>query len=330
MADHIRWGILGASGFARKIMAPAINEAQRSRLVALATRDPARAAPFAAIAPGLRVHDSYDALLADPEIDAVYIPLPNALHVEWSIRAARAGKAVLCEKPIALHDRDFDALIAAREATGCLIAEAWMPAHHPQWALVRELIAGGSLGELLSVTGVFTYGLGDPGNIRLSADLAGGALRDVGVYPIGTFRFATGLEPQIIWADATFENGVDTSAWVQTRAGDVRFGFHVSMRATRSQSMVFQGSRARLSVMAPFNPGQYGQADLILAQDAQPARVFSFPDARQYALQVEAVVATLLDGADFPYPLEAARGTQAAIDAVFAGLDEKGVMYGPQ
>lgn len=330
MSDHIRWGILGASGFARKIMAPAINEAQRSRLVALATRDPARAAPFAAIAPGLRVHDSYDALLADPGVDAVYIPLPNALHVDWSIRAAHAGKAVLCEKPIGLQTSDFDRLIAARDVTGRLIAEAWMPAHHPQWALVRALIADGSLGALHTVTGAFTYGLADPANIRLSADLAGGALRDVGVYPIGAFRFATGLEPEILWVDAIREGGIDTAAWVQARAGDIRFSFHVSMRATRYQSMVFEGSRARLTVMAPFNPGQYGQADLILAADGQPTRIMPFPDARQYALQVEAVAATLLDGAAFPYPLEAARGTQTALDAVLAALDEKGVGYGPQ
>jgi predicted dehydrogenase len=117
---------------------------------------------------------------------------------------------------------------------------------------------------------------------------------------------------------------------VQARAGDIRFSFHVSMRTIRYQSMVFEGSHGRLSVMAPFNPGQYGQADLILAIEGQPQRTISFPDARQYALQVEAVAATLLDGAAFPYPLEAARGTQAAIDAVFATLDEKGVGYGPQ
>jgi predicted dehydrogenase len=318
--DHIRWGILGASGFARKTMAPAINEARRSRLAAIATRDAARAAPFAEIAPGLRVHDSYEALLADPAIDAVYIPLPNALHVDWSIRAAQAGKAVLCEKPIALQDSDFDRLIAARDTTGRLIAEAWMPAHHPQWRKVRDLIAGGALGRLHTVTGAFTYGLADPTNIRLSADLAGGALRDIGVYPIGSFRFATGLEPEILWADAILEQGVDTSTWVQARAGDIRFSFHLSMRTTRYQTMVFEGDAGRLTVTAPFNAGQYAQADLILSRDGQPTEVIAFPEARQYANQVEAVAATLLDGAEFPYPLEAARGTQTAIDAVFDKL----------
>jgi len=322
--DHVRWGILGAAGFARKTMAPAINEAHRARLVALATRDPANAAPFAQIAPGLRVFDSYDALLADPGIDAIYIPLPNALHVDWSIKAAEAGKHVLCEKPIALSDGDFDRLIAAREATGKLIAEAWMPAHHPQWSTVRDLIASGALGQLHTVSGVFTYGLDDPGNIRLDAALAGGALRDVGVYPIGTFRFATRLEPEVLWADAVLENGVDTSAWVQARAGDIRVNFHVSMRTRRHQSMVFEGTDATLTVTAPFNAGEFGQANLILNRDQRPTEIFEFPTDRQYKTQVEAVSATVMDGADFPYPLEVSRGTQVVLDAIFERLAQAG------
>jgi predicted dehydrogenase len=320
--DHVRWGILGAAGFARKTMAPAINEARRSRLTAIATRSPDKAAPFADIAPGLRVLEDYDALLADPDIDAVYIPLPNALHVDWSIRAAEAGKAVLCDKPIGLRATDFDRLIAARDSNGVLIAEAWMPAHHPQWGKARDLIATGALGDLHTVTGCFTYGLADPGNIRLDPALAGGALRDVGVYPIGGFRFATGLDPVPVWVDAVLENGVDTSAWVQARAGDVRFGFHVSMRTQRHQSMVFEGSGGKLTMRAPFNAGQYGQADLVLQSDSGEDRVFAFPADRQYASQVEAVAATVLDGAVFPYPLEASRGTQVMLDQVFERLDK--------
>jgi predicted dehydrogenase len=301
-------------------MAPAINEARGAVLAALATRDPAKAAPFAALAPGLRVHDSYEKLLADPDIDAVYIPLPNALHVPWSIRAAESGKAVLCEKPIGLTVSDIDRLIAVRDATGCLIAEAWMPAHHPQWAKTRDLIATGALGPLHSVTGCFTYGLDDPANIRLAPNLAGGTLRDVGVYPIGGFRFATGLEPEVVWADAIVENGVDTSAWVQARAAEVRFAFHVSMRTRRQQRMIFEGTRATLTLTAPFNASVYGQADLILTQDGEATQVFPFPDLRQYVRQVEAVGACLRDGEAFPYPLEAARGTQAVLDEILARL----------
>jgi len=320
MRDHVDWGVLGAAEFARGTMAPAINEARRSRLAALATRDVAKAARFAEIAPGLRVHGSYDALLADPEVDAIYIPLPNALHVPWSIRAAEAGKHVLCEKPMALHADDFDRLRAVRSASGKLIAEAWMPAHHPQWAKVRALLSDGAVGRLHTVTGHFTYGLADPSNIRLDPALAGGALRDVGVYPIGAFRLATGLEPEVVWADAILENGVDTSAWVQALAGEVRFVFHVSMRTERRQEMAFHGDGGSLIAAAPFNAGDCGQADVTLRRDGRSDRVFRFPADRQYALQVEAVAATVLDGAPFPHPLEASRGTQAVLDATFERL----------
>lgn len=316
--DHVRWGVLGAANFAKTTMAPAINEARRGRLAAIATRDPAKAAPFADLAPGLTVHADYDALLADPDIDAVYIPLPNALHVDWSVKAAKAGKAVLCEKPIGMTEADFDRLIATREATGCLIAEAYMPVHHPQWTRIRDLIGAGRIGDLVTVSGVFTYGLHDPANVRNKADLGGGALRDVGVYPIGTFRFATGLEPAPVRADCVWEDGVDASTWVQARAGEVRFNFHVSMRTTRRQEMVFEGTRGWLTVAAPFNPGVYGQADLVLRVEGEDEVVIRHPADRQYVLQVENFNAALLDGATYPCPLEFSRGTQAMIDAVFA------------
>ena len=320
MTRPVTWGVLGASDFALSTMAPAIHAARRARLAALATRHAPKAAPFEAFAPDLRVHDSYDALLADPEIDAVYIPLPNALHVAWTERAVDAGKAVLCEKPIGLHVADLDRLHALRDARGVFIAEAWMPAHHPQWARVRSLLADGAIGRLHAVTGVFTFGLDDPGNVRLDPALGGGALRDVGVYPIGGFRLATGLEPEVTGADAIWEGGVDTSTWVQARAGDVRFGFHVSMRTTRRQEMVFEGEAGWLVVRAPFNPGPFGEATLHLARPGQPDLVERFPDVRQYELQVEAVAASLCDGAPFAWTLEDARGTQAVIDAVFDRL----------
>ncbi|UWQ96632.1 Gfo/Idh/MocA family oxidoreductase [Rhodobacteraceae bacterium M385] len=318
MTQHLTWGILGAAGFARKTMAPAIHAARRTRPKSIATRDPARAIPFEDLVPGLRVERSYDAILSDPEIDAVYIPLPNALHTEWSIKAAEAGKHVLCEKPIGLSTDDFDTLIATREATGRLIAEAWMPAHHPQWHRTRQLIAEGAIGRLHHVTGVFTYGLADPSNIRLSADLGGGALRDIGVYPIGAFRLATGLEPAPVHVDMVRENGVDTSTWVSSRAGNVRFDFHVSMRASRYQTMMFHGTEGTLCVPAPFNPGSYAEAQIIIERDGAEVQVIRYPGVDQYIAQVEAVAAYVLDGAAFACPLERSRGTQAVLDAIFA------------
>lgn len=320
----INWGVLGASAFALSTMAPAIHAARRSRFAALATRDTSRAAPFTAFAPDLRVHDSYDALLADPEIDAVYIPLPNGLHVEWTERAVRAGKAVLCEKPIGLTVGDLDRLIALRDETGIFVAEAWMPAHHPQWSRAREIISGGAIGRLHTVTGYFTFGLHDPSNVRNSAVLGGGALRDIGIYPTSAFRFATGLEPRVTMAEAVWEDGIDASTWVATRAGDVRFSFHVSMRTTRRQGMTFEGSEGALLLPAPFNPGPAGEAQLHLERPGNETLVQRFPDIRQYELQVEAVAATLLDGADFAMPLEMSRGTQAVLDAVFDRLGTPG------
>ncbi|GAB5448240.1 Gfo/Idh/MocA family protein [Gymnodinialimonas sp.] len=318
MKTHLTWGILGAAGFARKTMAPAIHAARRTHLKSVATRDPARAIPFSDLVPGLRVERSYDAILDDPEIDAVYIPLPNALHTEWSARAATAGKHVLCEKPIGLSIADLDHLITTREATSRLIAEAWMPAHHPQWQRTRALLAEGAIGTLRSVSGAFTYALADPSNIRLSADLGGGALRDVGVYPLGGFRLATGLEPVPTHVDWVLENGVDTSAWVAATAGEVRFNFHVSMRAARHQQMMFHGTQGTLTLPAPFNPGSYGEAQIIIARDGADVQVIRFPGVDQYVAQVEAVAAHVLEATPFACPLEFSRGTEAALDQIFA------------
>src|ERR1700748_3340449 len=156
MSD-VRWGILGAAKVGREHMAPALTLAPGGRVVALATSDPAKAAPFRVFAPDLRVHDSFDALLADSAVDAVYIPLPNRLHVEWSLKAMQAGKHVLCEKPMAMQAADFDALIAARDAAGVLAAEAFMIVHHPQWQRARQLLADGAVGRLRRIDGAFSF-----------------------------------------------------------------------------------------------------------------------------------------------------------------------------
>ena len=190
---HLRWGILGAAKFAREHMGPAIHAARSAELVALATRDAARAAPFHAFCPHMAVHDSYDALLSDPEVDAVYIPLPNHMHVEWTLKALDAGKHVLCEKPMAMQASEFDALIAARDRSGCLAAEAYMIVHHPQWIRVREMIQGGAIGTVRHVTGAFSFdNRSDVGNIRNRAETGGGGLRDIGVYVFGSARYVLG------------------------------------------------------------------------------------------------------------------------------------------
>ena len=173
--EPVRWGIRGAAKFAREFMGPAIHAARGAQLAAVATRDVTKAEAFAAFCPGLRVHDSYDALLDDPEIDAVYIPLPNHMHVEWTLKALAAGKHVLCEKPITMHASEFDQLIAARDASGKLAAEAYMIVHHPQWQHGRQLVAVGAIGRVRHVTGAFSFdNRTDVGNIRNKAETGGG------------------------------------------------------------------------------------------------------------------------------------------------------------
>lgn len=319
MTSHINWGILGASNFARHTMGPAINEARRGRLAAIATRGASdKTAPFCDLAPGLTVHDSYEALLQDADIDAIYIPLPNAMHVHWSVLTAEAGKAVLCEKPIAMEEADFDRLIAARDISGHLIAEAYMPVHHPQWQRAREILQSGELGELHTVSGSFTFGNLDPKNIRNQADMGGGALRDIGVYPIGTYRFATGSEPKPAWADIVRDHGIDAETWVTARDGETRFRFHVGMRTTKRQEMVFEGSEGWMRLPVPFNPEAEGEARIELRNSAGEDRLIRFPKIRQYVNQVEAFNAQLLDGEPFACPLEFSRGTQRMIDSIFA------------
>ena len=319
MTTSLRWGILGASNFALNNMAPAIHAARGATLAAVASRDPSKVAPFSAFAPGLQVHDSYDALLADPQIDAVYIPLPNHLHVEWSIKAAEAGKHVLCEKPIALQASDFDRLIAARDASGCLMAEAFMILHHPQWQEAKRLIDGGAIGRLKHVEAIFTYDMtDDPGNIRNQPNMGGGGLRDIGVYIFGSVRYATGQEPTHLGAKLEIEQDYDTYAWVTAEFPDFTYSGLVSTRMARRQGVVFHGSGGSLRVETPFNAASFGEAVLTLTDDTFQTTQTRYPDVQQYVLQVEAFGASVRDGAAYPVPLEFSRGTQEMIDRALA------------
>ena len=319
MAYPIKWGILGAAKFARQHMAPAIHAANGAQLVALATSDPIKAEGFSAFCPDLRVHHSYDDLLADPEIDAVYIPLPNHLHVEWSLKALAAGKHVLCEKPMAMAAGEYDALIAARDASGCFATEAYMIVHHPQWQRARQLFREGQIGRLIHVEGLFGYdNSSDPGNVRNKPDTGGGGIPDIGVYTYGATRWLSGAEPvEITHADVDFESGVDVLARVSARFADFSAHWVNSMRMHPCQDMTFVGSEGMIRLTAPFNPGVFGTARVELHKGSTITEE-RFPGANHYRLQVEAFSAHLRDGAGYPWQLEDARGTQALIDAVFA------------
>lgn len=314
----LRWGILGAAKFALEHMGPAIHLARGNGLVALATSSKEKAHPFEARVPGLRVHGSYEALLADPEIDAVYIPLPNHLHAHWTLEAIKAGKHVLVEKPLGLKAADFDPVIKARDASGLLVAEAYMIVHHPQWQLARAVVQSGVLGRLRHVDVQFTYNNAtDTDNIRNRPETGGGGLPDIGVYTFGAVRFATGAEPAAIRSShIDFENDVDVFAQVTADFPGFTYGAVVSMRAHPRQQAVFHGEAGHLTLTAPFNAGVYDQAEVTLETNVGRS-THRFPGVNQYVLQVENFALSARKGLAYPCPLEFSRGTQAMIDAVF-------------
>lgn len=318
--QRLRWGVMGAARIAREYLAPAIHKSRSGVLEAVASHDEGRAAALAAPY-GARAITGYDALLADPAIDAVYVPLANVDHVPWTLKALAAGKHVLCEKPVAMDVAGVDALIAARDAAGRLCAEGFMVVHHPQWVRAREIVASGELGGIRQVDGVFTYHNVDPANIRNRADAGGGALRDIGVYPTVVTRFATGLEPVAARARIEREAGVDATSRVSLDFPGFEAAFYVSMRLAPRQEMVFHGAKGWLRVRTPFNAGVYGEDVLELRSPKGDYRLERFPWIDQYELQIEAFNRSALTGAPYACPLEFSRGNQAAIDAIFRAGD---------
>ena len=315
---HLRWGILGAAKFALEHMGPAIHAARGAELCAVASRDPAKVAPFQAFAPGCRAVEDYDALLADDSIDAVYIPLPNHMHVPWTLRALEAGKHVLVEKPATLHAEQFDALIEARDRTGCLAAEAYMIVHHPQWQRAQHLVKDGAIGALRHIRGAFSFdNSADVGNIRNTAGTGGGGLRDIGVYIFGSARFVTREEPEVTSARLRFEQDFDTFADVQALfPSGVTYSAYVSTRMYATQSMEFHGTDGLLRLTAPFNPNVYDASRIEIHQPKSGLRVERFPAANHYVTQVESFSKAAMEGTEYAPSLEFSRGTQVMIDRV--------------
>ncbi len=217
MTCLVKWGILSTADINRKVI-PGAHASDKVGLVAVASRDQARAEAYAREWEIPRAYGSYEDLLADPEIEAVYISLPNTMHAEWSIKALEAGKHVLCEKPFTRHPEEVDAAFDAAERSGRLLSEAFMYRHNPQTAKLVELVRGGAIGELRLIRSAFSYGLYDQENIRLRTDVEGGALMDVGCYNVSGSRLLGG-EPERVWGEAWY--GSSGTDWIFT--GTLRF-----------------------------------------------------------------------------------------------------------
>jgi predicted dehydrogenase len=320
MTEKIRWGVLGAAKIADNFVVPAIQRSSNGRVTTVASRDHERAQAFASRHGIEHVSASYDEVIGSRDVDAVYIPLPTASHVEWCKQALLGGKHVLCEKPIAMNAGEVLDLIALRDKMGLVCGEAFMVAHHPQWDFVRESVASGMLGELELIEGSFTYFNDDPNALKNNLSLGGGGVRDIGVYPVVTTRLATGREPTGVHAEVLLDPRFGTDRFARCTADftDFSMTFYCGTQLSRRQHMIFHGTKGWLSVDAPFNPGVYGPAQIRHRSDETgQTRTIEFGDVDQYQLMVEDFARVVLgQNANLAFTLENSLGNQRVIDQI--------------
>jgi predicted dehydrogenase len=327
MATTLNWGILSTAKIGREHVIPAMQKGGISRVTAIASRDQASADRVAAELGIPRAYGSYEALLADPDIQAVYNPLPNHLHVPWTIKALEAGKHVLCEKPIALNRAEAEILLAARDRSGLIVAEAFMVRHAPWWKRVREIVREGRLGDVRAIQTFFSYFLDDPENIRNLPEIGGGGLMDIGCYAIATARYVWEAEPlrvaSLIARDPKLGTDVVTSAILQFPQGQLTFT--CSTQLSPHQRVTIIGSKARLEVLIPFNAPNKAAAKIVIddgqALDGSHAVVESFDVTDQYTSQGDVVSEAILNGTPLEFPLEDAVANMHVIDTVFRAAE---------
>ena len=323
----LRTGIISTAKIAREQLIPAGLVAEGVRIQGIASRSLASAQ---AVAERFQIPESfgsYEEMLASDSIDAVYIPLPTSQHVEWAIKAADAGKHVLVEKPLALKAADIQAVIEARDRNGVIVTEAFMVHYHPQWAYVRDTIAGGKIGRLRHVQGAFSYYNRDPGNMRNQVELGGGALPDIGVYPTVTTRIATGQEPQSVNAHIEFDPdfGTDIYATVNAEFDGFYLDFYVSTVLALKQAMRFHGEQGYIELNAPFNAGHYEQARVaVYNQNHTLLEEQVYIGVNQYQLQLEALARAAQSGDHSAlFSLEDSVRNQQVLDAAYASARAK-------
>jgi predicted dehydrogenase len=327
--DALRWGVLSTAKIARTKVVPGLRRAARNEVVAIASRDAEvgrRVADELAIP---TAHGSYEALLADPQVDAIYIPLPNHLHAEWSIAAARAGKHVLCEKPLALSVADGERMVAAAEDAGVVLMEAFMYRHHPSWVAARQLVADGRIGTLVSVQTWFSYYNDDPANIRNILEDGGGALFDIGCYAVNLSRMLFAAEPMRVHAAIRRDpaNGTDVLTSAILEFSDGIADFTCSTRAEDDQRVHIYGTTGRISIEIPFNIPPDRPTRIFVTSGGDPpvapnTEVLAFDAADAYAAEAERFADAVLDGASIPVPPSDAIANLRVIEAIFEVADQ--------
>jgi D-xylose 1-dehydrogenase (NADP+, D-xylono-1,5-lactone-forming) len=317
----LKWGIMSTARINRALISP-LRMSPRNRLEAVASRDGERAKRYASEWEIPRSFGSYEALLADPDIDAVYISLPNHLHKEWTVKAAQAGKHVLCEKPLALTPEEVDEMIAAAQANGVVVAEAFMYRHHPQTLKVQELIAGGAIGELRLIRGGFTFFLDRPGDVRLKPELGGGSIWDVGCYPISYARFIAGGEApaEVVGWQEMGPTGVDIAFQGLMRfANGVRAQFDCGFASALRTPMEFVGTKGSIVLTASFKPDASGRFYLLRGDDVE---VIPVDDVELYLGEVEDLAEAVLHGKPQRITLADSRANIETIRAFIRSAEE--------
>jgi predicted dehydrogenase len=326
----VRWGVLSTAAIGVKKVIPGMQKCSHAHVTAIASRDLIRAR-YAAEALGIpAAYGSYEELLADPEIDAIYNPLPNQMHVPWTIKAAEAGKHVLCEKPIGMTSAETAELLAVRDRTGVKMGEAFMIRSFPQWLRLRELLDQGVIGELRSVSGFFSYFNVDPLNIRNQVESGGGALMDIGCYMIHASRYAFGEEPRrvvgLIDRDPDFKTDRLCSAILDFRGGQSIFT--CSTQLIPYQRIHFLGTKGRIELEVPVNAPTDRATRIFIDRTGDLTgsgiTTESFTPQDQYTLQGDAFSRAILEDSEVPVSIEDAIANMSVIEAVFRSAEIDG------
>ena len=319
----VKWGVLGVASIATRKVIPGMKKGEWSEVAAIGSRDLQKAQTAAKDLGISKAYGSYEELLADKEIEAIYNPLPNHLHVPWSIKAAEAGKHVLCEKPIAMNAAEAETLFAVRGRTGVKIGEAFMVKTYPQWLRVRELVRQGRIGELKSVITVFSYFNRDTKNVRHKVEWGGGGLLDIGCYPITLSRWFYGGEPKRV--TGTLENdpefGTDRLASAILEFSNGHAIFTAGTQTNYFQRMTLLGTTGRIDVEMPFNAPTDRALPLTISNGMEfiggTSIVELIPPADQYTIQGDAFSKAIRENTEVPVPLEDAIANMKVIDAIF-------------
>jgi predicted dehydrogenase len=322
MNRKVKWGILSTAKIGKELVVPAMQHSRFSEISGIASRD-LSSAKSTAEALGIEAYyDSYNELLAAPEIDAVYIPLPNHMHTEWAIKAMNAKKHVLCEKPLALSIDDVKKLIETRNQNGVKAGEAFMVNSHPQWRRIRELIQEGALGRIRAIQGFFCYMNKDPANIRNKPQYGGGVLWDIGCYLMHCSRYLLEREPARVVASLTLDPVFQTDSLASAILDfdDVLASFTISTQLADSQKMTIYGEKTKLEIEIPFNAPIDREVSVFLGREPlmqQAGERIRFPAANQYTLQGDEFSKAIIENTDVPVPFEDSLNNTASILAAF-------------